>query len=311
VFIATLSPRDLPVWEEGPGGDESAITPDGTRLAFTSEDSLTGYDNVQAEHGDCETEFGRKGESEHGRCREVYVYVAQAGSLVCASCDPSGARPVGGATLPTSAYTADIGGASDYRPRSLLADGTLFFNSSDELAPRASDGRRNVYEYEHGHVYAVSNVTGRYESFFLDASANGQDVFLATANQLLPQDHGGNVLVYDARVEGGFPTPPAGGSCDGGGSCKPVAAPQPEIYGPSGSATFSGPGNLAPGPSKTVVAPLTRAQKLVKALRACRRDDKRKSRRVACERQARKRFGAKQAARRSAGKASSGRRASR
>ena len=60
-----------------------------------------------------------------------------------------------------------------------LEDGALFFNSSDALVPHASDGRQNVYEYENGHIYPISNVAGGFESFFLDASANGRDVFFA------------------------------------------------------------------------------------------------------------------------------------
>jgi hypothetical protein len=61
-----------------------------------------------------------------------------------------------------------------------------------------------------------------------------------------------------------------------------------------GSAAFSGAGNVAPvAPVVAVKAkarPLTRAQKLQRALKACRvKHDRRK--RVACEVQARKKYG--------------------
>ena len=76
--------------------------------------------------------------------------------LVCASCNPTGARPVGPSSLATApGYAEDL-----YRPRNLLEDGTLFFDSSDALVPHASDGRQNVYEYEHGHIYAISECGG-------------------------------------------------------------------------------------------------------------------------------------------------------
>ena len=78
----------------------------------------------------------------------------------------------------------------EYRPRNLLEDGALFFDSSDALVPHASDGRQNVYEYEDGHVYAISNVAGGYESFFLDASPNGENVFFASAEPAAAARHG-------------------------------------------------------------------------------------------------------------------------
>ena len=57
-FIATLSANDASDWAAAPAPTPQRSTPDGARLAFTSEDSLTGYDNQQAEHGECEGQFG-------------------------------------------------------------------------------------------------------------------------------------------------------------------------------------------------------------------------------------------------------------
>ena len=201
-FIATLSSGDgsdwevfEPVfskWDGGPGSDSAVLAPGkagGAHLAFTSSQSLTGYDNRDAVSGALDS--------------EVFLYDAETGALACASCDPSGARPLGSASLATGSY--DGGGASNYRPRDLLADGELFFDSSDALVPHAGDGRQNVYEFENGHIYAISNVSGGQESSFLDATADGQDVFFASADKLLPEDTGNNVAVWDAREDGGFP----------------------------------------------------------------------------------------------------------
>ena len=69
----------------------------------------------------------------------------------------------------------------------------MFFDSSDALVPKASDGRLNVYEYEDGHVHAISDVAGGYEAYFMDASPDGSNVFFATADQLLPEDTSNNV----------------------------------------------------------------------------------------------------------------------
>jgi hypothetical protein len=286
-YIATLSNKDTGVWERGPGEDEAVTSPDGVRLAFASELSLTGYDNQQAESGECERKAHIAQRAEDGRCVEVYLYDAETNTLACASCDPSGALPVGGANL----TTGDLG--SDYRPRALLEDGALFFDSSDALMPHASGGHSNVYDYEDGRVYPISNVDGSYQSFFLDASPDGQDVFFASADRLLPQDEGENIVVWDAREGGGFPVTSTPSPCENSASCQPPATPQPSGYSPAGSATFNGPGNLVPAPASPAgpgaPKPLSRAQRLARALKGCRKEPKRK--RVACEREARKRFG--------------------
>jgi len=222
------------------------VTPDGTRLAFISERSLTGYDNEQAEPSECETTgAGNDVGRETGKCREVYLYDAETSGLTCASCNPSGARPVGPSKL-SAPYS------NDYRPRDLLENRTLFFDSSDALVPHASDGRENVYEYENGHVYPISDVAGGSQSFFMDASPDGDDVFFGSADQLLPQDQSNNVVVYDARVEGGFPVTVAAPPCTTAEACRTASAPTPGVYGPPASATFSGPGNLASPPPAVV-----------------------------------------------------------
>ncbi|MGA2165289.1 MAG: hypothetical protein ABSH36_12570 [Solirubrobacteraceae bacterium] len=258
-LIAILSANDT-------AQDPTAVTPEGSRLAFVSERSLTGYDNEQAEPGECENNIGEAGFRETGKCREVYLYDAEAGGmegLVCASCNPSGARPVG-----SSGFTpTEVN-------RNLAEDGRLFFESRDALVPHASDGRKNVYEYENGHVYPISDVAGGYESFFLAATPDGNDVFFGSADQLLPQDASNNVVVYDASVNGGFPaiatTPP----CDNGDSCKPPPARQPGVFGAPGSSTFSGQGNMKP---VVTVTPVVKSKaKSVKCKKGVRHECKKK-----------------------------------
>ena len=128
-FIATLSPNDDLSGEENKRF--SRLSADGTHLAFISERKLTEYDNQPVEnlHG-----CGPEG------CREVYLFDASTGSLVCASCDPSGARPLGAAGFGESPNLE-----SYYVPRNLSADGSrLFFNSLDPLLPQAGNGLQNV-----------------------------------------------------------------------------------------------------------------------------------------------------------------------
>jgi hypothetical protein len=119
-------------------------------------------------------------------------------------------------------------------------------------------------------------------------------VFVISRAQLSAVDRNENFDLYDARVEGvpqSLPTACSGSECQEAPST-PLVAETPS------SATFTGPGNPSPPPvpppvvkKKTVVKPLTRAQKLAKALAACGREHS-KRRRASCEAQARKRYGA-------------------
>jgi hypothetical protein len=247
----------------------------------------------------------------------VYLYDAPTGKLVCASCDrsllSSGAvlaRPVGPAELGGQEVDPE-GDAFDqlsgfYLPWNLSeGGGRLFFQSPNPLVPGDSNGLLDVYEWEQdgfgacrqedGCVLPISDVTGGHESHFMDASASGEDVFIATADQLLPSDTDTRVDVYDARVDGGFPVTAAVPVCDNADSCKPPASPQPGVFGAPASATFSGPGNTAPAIAVTVTpkkktAAEIKAEKLTEALKQCKRD-KRKARRTACEKRARKEYG--------------------
>jgi hypothetical protein len=270
--------------DRGPGSHTVRVTPDGTTLAFESERSLTGYGNDPVEPGagapgdKCTERGGELKESDPAvPCREVFVYDAVTEKLVCASCDPSGARPVG---------PAELGGQEDeegngftppsvyYLPRNLSEDGgRLFFQTPDALVPHDSNNQLDVYEWEQpgsppevakgedsctssspafsvgggGCVFPISDAAGDFESRFMDASANGNDVFLATKDQLVPAaDADARANVYDVRVGGGFPVVTAPPVCNNGDSCKPPVSPQPSIFAPAGSATFSGLGNPAP-----------------------------------------------------------------
>jgi hypothetical protein len=305
-FIATLAGGDAEDWMKGglidgegvggPANNIARITPDGTHLAFLSNKRLTGYDNQPAEPADCESESYGGGSIP---CSEVFSFDAtqpvSPENPVCVSCNPSGARPVGPSRLSEIENQAT---PFYYTSRNFSEDGSrLFFDSRDALVSRASNGRQNVYEYQGGHVYLISDGAGNFDSSFLDASPSGDDVFIGTEDQLLPQDTDFRIDVYDARVGGGFPVSASPPACDNGDSCKPPVSPQPGVFGAPASATFSGAGNLTPTPPpppKPKTAAQIRAEKLTKALKACKKD-KKKSKRKSCEKQARKKYGASKA----------------
>ncbi len=224
-------------------------------------------------------------------------------------------------------WTPDNRELALYQSRYLSDSGRLFFDSPDSLVPADVDGKENVYEFEpvgvggcregaagSGEVFApaaagcvglVSSGTSSQESEFLDATGvgpggeEGEEVFFLTASQLVAGDTDDAFDVYDAHSCStvspciAASTVAAAPPCTTADSCRAAPAPQPSIYGAPPSATFSGPGNLAPPPPTAVKPKLeTKAEKLAKALRACRKD-KRKSRRMKCERAARKAYSAK------------------
>jgi hypothetical protein len=310
------------------------VSPDGQWLAFLSERGLTGYDTNESQHGQCELELepGVAGSpKETGKCREVYLYHAPVGgepaSLVCASCDPTGERPSGSASIP--GWTNSL-----YQSRYLSDGGRLFFNTPDQLVPQDTNNQQDVYEYEpaagggggtgsatggeesppsdscttslpsyspaaRGCVDLISSGSSPEPSTFLDASENGDEVFFLTTAQLSKRDTDTSYDVYDASVGGSEPEPAKPVECQGDACQTPVAPP--ENLTP-GSLTFTGPGNQLYTPPATMAPkpkakPLTRAQKLAKALAGCKKD-RSKSKRAKCQKQARKAYGAKTAGKR-------------
>jgi hypothetical protein len=334
-LIGVLSSEDEPDW-----GNASArlvwqtarVSADGRHLAFMSDRSLTGYDNHDANSG-------RPDE-------EVFLFDAGAGRLVCASCNPTGARPVGveyahfqansgtglvsgddrvwGSTTWLAAnvpgWTPFRSGVSRYQSRYLSEEGRLFFNSSDALVPQDINKNEDVYEYEpvgvgdcsvssatfsersDGCLGLISSGTAAGESGFLDASESGNDVFFMTGEKLVSRDVDTALDVYDAHActtrSLCVSAPVAPPACTTADACRVAPLVQPGIFGAPSSATFSGAGNITePGVQQAVRArSLTRAQQLARALKGCRKDRSRRKRGV-CERQARRRYGAKQASR--------------
>jgi hypothetical protein len=311
----------------------SRVSNDGRFVSFISSGSLTGYDNIDAVSGQPDEEvYLYDALANRLACVSCNPTGARpVGALDGGSrllVDPggawspesetgtAGAHWLAGMTPSWSNLFDRTNAFSSYQPDFLSDSGRMFFDSPDGLVPQATNGLMNVYEYEpagvggctstsstfskqsSGCVSLVSAGTSSSESDFYDASEDGNDAFFITPSRLTGEDYDTAYDVYDAHVcSASAPcaavavSPPA---CTSGDSCKAAPSPQPEIFGPAPSATFSGTGNVAQAPSKPAVSPrsLTRAQKLAQALKACR--GKKGKKRTVCERQARKRYGARQ-----------------
>lgn len=173
-FIAVLSNEDQPDWE-GPklGADlgeiTSQVSPSGSYLAFMSDRSLSSFEGHRYDNR--ASALGAEGTP----AEEVYVYDAQSNAVVCASCDPSGARPTGvydpagsginpeglgllvdrpktweGKWLAGSVpgWTKIHGDYAQYQSRYLSNNGRLIFDSPDALVSADTNGKEDVYEYE-------------------------------------------------------------------------------------------------------------------------------------------------------------------
>jgi hypothetical protein len=166
-YIARLSAEDDPDWgttaNKKLGTQTARVSPNGRWLAFMSERPLTGYDNRDASSDKSDQEVFLYHEAPSG---------GELGKLVCASCNPTGARPLGveyhdiregfgiaggdgpwqdqqwlAANVPAWSRMA-LSIANLYQPRYLSDSGRLFFNSSDALVPQDSNGTEDVYQYE-------------------------------------------------------------------------------------------------------------------------------------------------------------------
>ncbi|HEY2768412.1 MAG TPA: hypothetical protein VGI76_09145 [Solirubrobacteraceae bacterium] len=237
-------------WGEGElhMGDTFRLSADGKTVMFLSKDPETaqvaGYENVEAPGGEECLGNSRVGSLE--TCYELYVYTLNTGKLVCVSCASSGASPVSEPRIERAAEHYPGGPNTPYLNRALSADGRYaFFDTGDALVPQDTNGRRDVYEYDTlaGEVHLISGGTCACDSYFVDASADGHDVFFTTHQQLVRADFDSSADLYDAKVEGGLPgqngVPAA--PCEGD-DCQGPAVSAPTFSLPA-SATFAGVGN--------------------------------------------------------------------
>ncbi len=227
----------------------SRVSGNGSRLAFVTTASPTGYDNTDAASPE---ECGRP----KGVCdAELFLYEAEedegAGRLVCVSCNPSGARPLSSdLAVPLNKAPYPAAGwipaweNNQYASRVISTNGRrVFFEAADALSPLDTNGVADVYEWEQagegscgegsasyvpesgGCVDLISSGKSPRQSVFLDADPSGKNAFFTTLSSLVPQDYG-LVDVYDARKEGGLPPPPPGKvECEGEACQSPPPAP--------------------------------------------------------------------------------------
>jgi hypothetical protein len=193
----------------------SRTSADGSVLLFKSQADLTGHDSA-------------------GKA-EVYRY-ASGEALQCVSCSRTGASPGGDAALIGPLPFVD--GTSPFNKYTqipnLTSDGDrAFFETAERLVVTDNDGVTDVYEWEApgkgtcaepgGCLFLISSGQSTRPNHLFGVSESGDDVFILTADLLVPQDTDETPSIYDARVGGGFPPPVApSGECLGE-ACQPGA----------------------------------------------------------------------------------------
>jgi hypothetical protein len=190
------------------------VTPDGLHAAFTSTAPQGGYDNAGF--------------------AEAYRYT-YGGGIQCGSCRPGGEAPSADASL---------------AGRALSDDGArLFFQSADSILPAAQSGEANVFEFSGGAPQLLTLGEGA-AALLVGAGASGEDVFIATHQELAPQGQGSVFAIYDARVNAQVSVPSVTAGCQGEG-CRGAAPAAPEFPG-AGSAGFEAPGRVSAPALKVV-----------------------------------------------------------
>lgn len=204
----------------------SRVSADGREALITTSSTQPGFDNVDPVTGKPHT--------------EVYRFDLDADpNWACVSCK-AGAAASGDATIVAPELQV-FNPSAEYMNRALTG-GAVFFNSQERLTAGDENDVSDVYEWRDGEIGLISAGRGARPAFFADADVSGDNVYFTTVERLTAADRDSLADLYDARVGGGLPDPPAPPApCEGGACRGPGPAPAAET--PAASATFAGPGN--------------------------------------------------------------------
>ena len=235
--------------------------------------------------------YGRLLANDTDTTADVYRYDAVTGRLDRVSggeggYDANGNDSMFNAELPLLVEDpSGSSGAAVYRQhemssRAISEDGTrVLFTSASRLSPRALDGLANVYEWhkEEGSSEGVVSMVSTGSSGLPEEEAvispSGRDVFFQTSSGLVAQDLDGATDIYDMRLGGGFPEPPAPRQPCSSDACQgPLSSPAPLLI-PGGSASQPAGENL-PVPKPKARAKAKKAKHKSKSARGKQRGRK-------------------------------------
>ncbi len=218
----------------------NAITPDGSVLAFRSDDP--GLNSI--------------GGDNNGGTAQYYLYNDDNRSLVCVSCPRDGSPPT---AVPPRLLSEVIGTEQEGPNQSPIDDaGDLVFTTTSALVSADQNtaaaghdpiGGTDVYEWRDGRPLLVTDGLLNWPGEagipgVAGFSPSGRDIFFTAAAQYTADALDGTRRLYDARIGGGFEFPTQPPPCPLE-VCQGTPRGAPEEQAP-GTAVFSGADNPRP-----------------------------------------------------------------
>jgi hypothetical protein len=238
----------------------STVTPDGKYLQIYTELSYDPVVDRDVVDGD---PFNTS---------EVDVYRwDEAGGWICISCQPPDAPSGGGVSLDFANRLqpdASFGYFASTAPIYTMSDDGrhIFFATPEALVPEDVNGEvscpdtnegfqitlyscQDVYEWHDGTVSMVSSGTDSGPVRLIGSTPSARDVFFYTRERLVGWDADLSIDIYNARIGGGFPEPPAQPPSCEGESCRGARTSAP-VTTSAGTAAFQGPGDAGETPRR-------------------------------------------------------------
>lgn len=209
--------RDVSTWTD----QQARMTPDGRHLVFRSDTALT--------------DDAGPGQS------NLYRY-RLGGGLTCVSCgDPTAGGSVRLSFPNLAPAIRTVHNLSDDGSR-------VYFETNRGFDVQDVNDHFDVYEWHDGQRNLVTSGRSASDSYLVDATDDGRDVFVLSYEQLAATDTDTAGDIYDVRVGGGFAARNGGlqdpAPCRGD-DCRSLVPPLPGITVP-GTASVVGPGNVVP-----------------------------------------------------------------
>jgi hypothetical protein len=253
--------NDKNLWGAKEGGSEAQSAADGRYLVFSTYGQLI-TQGLQAD-----------GDS----AKDVYRYDARTGVLDRVSLGEDGhdANGNNGLDARIEPVGVDPGGGGDpvfaqqeMGTRAISEDGSMVvFVSAEPLSIDAVTGHENVYIWHkepgwgEGRVSMISSGSSPTNDKFPVITPSGRDVFFDTSAGLVGQDTEGDLDVYDARVEGGFPQQPVERQQCSSDACQGALTNPAPLLVPGSVSQTPGGNFAAPAPTKAAVKPRAKSCK--------------------------------------------------
>jgi hypothetical protein len=238
---------DTALWLSNLSSSESQTAGvDGRYLVFSSYAQLTNDDTDAA--------------------RDIYRFDALKGTLQRVSGGEMGHDDNGNgsqfdASIPQGHHGGYVRFQYELDSRAISEDGSrIIFMTAEPLSPAATNGLVNLYEWHEGPGGggSVSLVSGGSSGTSVEDAViapGGNDVFFVTTQGLVREDTDGQSDIYDARLNGGFPSLPASSQPCSGDACQgPLTNPAPLLV-PGSESQTPGENLQVSTPAKAVKKP--------------------------------------------------------